>query len=254
VNVHEALVRSCDVFFYQVGQRLGVDLIADYAHRFGLGAPTGIALEHESQGVIPSTAWKRQRFKEPWYAGETLSVAIGQGYVTTTPLQMASVTATIANNGTVYRPQFVKRVERPDGSLVEEEPPVVDRQLNFKKTTLLQVRQAMSDVVNSKRGTGSKSRIPTVEVGGKTGTSQVGKLGATRSKQGKWARERRDHAWFIAFAPVANPEIAVAVIVEHAGEHGGTAAAPIARKVIGRYFGIAEQDDEAVRQTARLPF
>ncbi|TMA73576.1 MAG: penicillin-binding protein 2 [Deltaproteobacteria bacterium] len=254
MNVHEALVRSCDVFFYQVGQRLGVDAIAEYAHRFGLGAPTGITLEHESGGIIPSSAWKRQRFGEPWYAGETLSVAIGQGYVTTTPLQMANVIAAIANNGTVYRPQFVKRVETPDGTLVREEEPVVERDLGFKKTTLLQIRQALSDVVNSNRGTGSKARVKGIEVGGKTGTSQVGKLGAERTKQGHMARERKDHAWFIAFAPVSSPEIAVAVLAEHAGEHGGTAAAPMAQQVIAHYFGVADDDDATIRQTARVPF
>jgi penicillin-binding protein 2 len=254
MNVHEALVRSCDVFFYQVGQRLGIDAIADYAHRFGLGAPTGISLEHESGGIIPSSAWKRQRFGEPWYAGETLSVAIGQGYVTTTPLQMANVIAAIANDGTVYRPQFVKRVETPDGTTVLEQQPVVTNQLGFKKTTLLQIRQALSDVVNSNRGTGAKARVRGIEVGGKTGTSQVGKLGAERSKQGHMTRERKDHAWFLAFAPVSNPEIAVAVLAEHAGEHGGTAAAPIAQQVIAHYFGVAEDDDATIRQTARVSF
>ncbi len=250
MNVHEALVRSCDVFFYQVGQRLGVDTIADYAHKFGLGAPTGITLEHESGGIIPSSAWKRQRFGEPWYAGETLSVAIGQGYVTTTPLQMANVIAAVANGGTVYRPQFVKRVETPDGTPVLDQQPVVNNTLDFKKTTLLQIREALSDVVNSNRGTGSKARVRGIEVGGKTGTSQVGKLGQERAKQGHFARERKDHAWFIAFAPVSSPEIAVAVLAEHAGEHGGTAAAPIAQKVIAHYFGVADDDDATIKQTA----
>jgi penicillin-binding protein 2 len=254
VNVHEALVRSCDVFFYQVGQRLGVDAIAEYAHRFGLGAPTGISLEHESGGIVPSSAWKRRRFGEPWYAGETLSVAIGQGYVTTTPLQMANVMAAVANGGTTYRPQFVKRVETPDGTLVLEQSPTSDGDLGFKKSTMLQIRQALSDVVNSSRGTGGKARLPTIEVGGKTGTSQVGRLGAERTKQDRMARERRDHAWFVAFAPVENPEIAIAVLAEHAGEHGGTAAAPIARAVLAHYFGLSENDDAAVRQTARLSF
>jgi penicillin-binding protein 2 len=251
MNVHEALVRSCDVFFYQVGQRLGVDAIAEYAHRFGLGAPTGITLEHESGGIIPSSAWKRQRFGEPWYAGETLSVAIGQGYVTVTPLQMANVMAAIANGGTTYRPQFVKRIESPDGAVVLEQAPVVEHELNFKKSTLLQIRQALSDVVNTSRGTGTKARLATVEVGGKTGTSQVGKLGAERTKQGGMARERKDHAWFVAFAPVGNPEIAVAVLAEHAGEHGGTAAAPIARSVLAHYFNVPD-DDPVVRQVGRI--
>ena len=243
VNVHEALVRSCDVFFYQVGQRLGVDTIAEYAHKFGLGAPTGIALEHESSGIIPTSAWKRQRFGEPWYAGETLSIAIGQGYVTSTPLQMANAMAAIANGGTVFKPQFVKRVENSDGTVVKEQPPIETGELGFKKSTILQIRQALFDVVASSRGTGSKARVPGIEVGGKTGTSQVGKLGAERLKQHKFQRERKDHAWFVAFAPVSNPEIAVAVLAEHAGEHGGTVAAPIARKVIAHYFRVALPPD-----------
>ena len=181
-------------------------------------------------------------------------MAIGQGYVTTTPLQMANVMAAIANDGTVYRPQFVKRVETTDGQTVVEEHPVVTTNLGFKKTTLLQIRQALSDVVNSNRGTGAKARVRGIEVGGKTGTSQVGTLGAERSKQGHMARERKDHAWFIAFAPVSAPEIAVAVLAEHAGEHGGTAAAPIAQQVIAHYFGVAEDDDATIRQTAGLSF
>jgi penicillin-binding protein 2 len=250
VNVHEALVRSCDVFFYQVGQRLGVDTIAEYSHRFGLGAPTGITLEHESGGIIPSSAWKRQRFGEPWYPGETLSIAIGQGYVTTTPLQMASVIATIANGGVVYRPKFVKRVEGTDGTTMLEESPEVVRDMGFKKSTLLQIREALSDVVNSKRGTGSNARLPGIEVGGKTGTAQASRAGGDKSSQRGWSREKRDHAWFIAFAPVDNPEIAIAVLAEHAGEHGGTAAAPIARKVLARYFGVPEEDPAALKRVA----
>jgi penicillin-binding protein 2 len=138
---------------------------------------------------------------------------------------------------------------------VKQEEPVVIRDLGLKKTTLLQIRQALSDVVNSKRGTGTKARLPTVEVGGKTGTSQVGRLGADhKAKQHRWKRERKDHAWFVAFAPVANPEIAVAVLAEHAGEGGGAVAAPIARQVLAHHFGMTEQDDAAVRQTAGLPF
>jgi penicillin-binding protein 2 len=250
VNVHEALVRSCDVFFYQVGQRLGVDSIAEYAHRFGLGAPTGITLEHESGGIIPSSEWKRQRFGEPWYPGETLSVAIGQGYVTTTPLQMASVIATVANGGVVYRPKFVKRIEATDGTTMLEESPEVVRDVGFKKSTLLQIREALSDVVNSKSGTGSNARLPGIEVGGKTGTAQASRAGGEKATQKGWAREKRDHAWFIAFAPVQNPEIAIAVLAEHAGEHGGTAAAPIARKVLARYFGVPEEDPAALKRVA----
>ncbi len=250
LNVHDALVRSCDVFFYQVGQRLGVDTIAEYSHRFGLGAPTGITLEHESAGIIPSTEWKRQRFGEPWYPGETLSISIGQGYVTTTPLQMASVMATIANGGIVYRPQFVKRVESTEGATVLEEHPEVVRNVGFKKSTLLQIREALSDVVNSKHGTGSNARLPGIEVGGKTGTAQASRAGGDKATQKGWSREKRDHAWFIAFAPVDNPEIAIAVLAEHAGQHGGTAAAPIAQKVLAKYFNIPDEDLTALKRVA----
>src|SRR5439155_4754345 len=123
VNLHRAIVESCDVFFYTVGRRLGVDGIAEYAHRLGLGLPTGIRLEHEKTGTIPDTQWKRRRFHQPWFAGETLSVAIGQGYVTATPLQMAQMTAVIANGGTRYRPHYVKRIEAPDGTLRDEVQP-----------------------------------------------------------------------------------------------------------------------------------
>jgi len=243
-------VRSCDVFFYQVGQRLGVDTIAEYSHRFGLGAPTGITLEHESSGIIPSSAWKRQRFGEPWYPGETLSISIGQGYVTTTPLQMASVMATIANGGIVYRPKFVKRVEGTDGTTMLEEQPEVVRDVGFKKSTMLQIRDALSDVVNSKRGTGSNAKLPGIEVGGKTGTAQASRAGGDKSSQKGWSREKRDHAWFIAFAPVDNPEIAIVVLAEHSGQHGGTAAAPIARKVLARYFHVPEEDPAALKRVA----
>ena len=250
VNVHQALVRSCDVFFYQVGQRLGVDTIAEYSHRFGLGAPTGITLEHESPGTIPSSEWKRQRFGEPWYPGETLSIAIGQGYVTTTPLQMASVMATIANGGIVYRPKFVKRIEGTDGTKLLEESPEVVRDVGFKKSTLVQIREALSDVVNNKAGTGSNARLSGIEVGGKTGTAQASRAGGDKSNQKGWSRDKRDHAWFIAFAPVDNPEIALVVLAEHAGQHGGTAAAPIARKVLARYFGVPDEDPAALKRVA----
>jgi penicillin-binding protein 2 len=231
--LHDALVQSCDVYFYQAGQRLGVDGIADYSHRFGLGLPTGILLDHEKAGIIPSTEWKQKRFKQPWFAGETLSVAIGQGYVTTTPLQLAQYAAILANGGTRYRPQYVKRIEAADGTLVHELTPEVLGETGIKPSTFARIREAMRDVVMTERGTGTKARVAGIEVAGKTGTAQsVGE----RDKGARDARTRQDHALFIAFAPVEKPEIAVAVIVEHAGEHGGTVAAPMAQQVMERYF------------------
>jgi penicillin-binding protein 2 len=235
MNVHSAVVHSCDVFFYQMGRRLGVDGIAEYSRRLGLGLPTGIALEHEKAGTIPDTQWKRRRFKQPWYEGETLSVAIGQGYVTATPLQMANLAATIANGGTRYRPRYVKRISAPDGTLREEVQSEVLGEAVLKKATLAQVRASMRDVVMTEAGTGKKARVLGIEVAGKTGTSQVVKMG-DRERSNKGAKMTRDHAWFIVFAPVENPEIAMAVIVEHAGGGGGAIAAPIAQQILSHYF------------------
>jgi penicillin-binding protein 2 len=232
VRLHEAIVQSCDVFFYQAGQRLGVDLIAEYARRLGLGLATGIRLEHEKAGTIPDSQWKQRRFHHPWFPGETLSVAIGQGYVTATPLQMASLAATIANGGTRYRPQYVKRILAPDGTVREEVQPDVLGASGISARTLQEVRSGMRDVVMTDRGTGKAARVRGVEMAGKTGTAQAVALRGSNRR----ARASRDHAWFIAFAPVANPEIAIAVLVEHGGGGGGKLAAPIAKQVLERYF------------------
>lgn len=238
MNVHDALVQSCDVFFYQVAQRLGVDVIAKYARAFGLGLPTGIGLEHEQAGTVPDTAWKRKRFKQPWYAGETLSVAIGQGYVTATPLQMANAVATAAT-GTLHRPRLVARVETADGEPVQIEPPAAGDSLEVRETTLRQVREALRDVVG--RGTGKNARIAGIEVAGKTGTSQVVALGRQRLKAKQVPRQHRDHAWFVAYAPADEPAIAVAALVEHADGGGGAVAAPIVREVLTRFFELKSQ-------------
>jgi penicillin-binding protein 2 len=240
MNVHEALVQSCDTFFYQVAQRLGIDTIAKYARAFGLGAPTGIRLEHEQGGTIPDVAWKRKRFKQPWYAGETLSVAIGQGYVTATPLQMANLIATVAV-GKRFRPRYVSDVETPDGEVVHTEETEVTGALPVRDTTLRQVREALRDVVMTDRGTGKRGRVKGIEVAGKTGTSQVVTLGKERVKASKLPRNQRDHAWFVAYAPVEEPQIAVATLVEHADGGGGAVAAPIAQKVMETFFQLQNE-------------
>jgi penicillin-binding protein 2 len=237
MNVHEALVQSCDTFFYQVAQRLGVDTIAKYARAFGLGAPTGIRLAHEQAGTIPDTAWKRKRFKQPWYAGETLSVGIGQGYVTATPLQMANLIATVAV-GKHFRPRYVTHVETADGEIVQAEAPEVRGTLPVRDTTLRQVREALRDVVMTDRGTGKRARVKGFEVAGKTGTSQVVTLGKERVKASKLPYNQRDHAWFVAYAPVDEPQIAVATLVEHAEGGGGAVAAPIAQQVMETFFRL----------------
>jgi penicillin-binding protein 2 len=176
-----------------------------------------------------------RRLKQPWYPGETLSVAIGQGYVTATPLQMANLAATIANGGTRYRPHYVRRVDAPDGTVRRVIEPEVLGRAEVSPANLEVVREAMRDVVMSERGTGKKARIPGVTVAGKTGTAQVVKMG-DRERSNKGTRATRDHAWFIAFAPFEAPEIAVACIVEHAGGGGGAIAAPVVRDVLAHYF------------------
>jgi penicillin-binding protein 2 len=233
VELHKAIVQSCDVYFYQVGQRLGVDRLAHYARLFGLGELTGISLAHEKKGLIPTSAWKLNRFKIPWQAGETLSISIGQGYNLVTPLQMAVLTAAVANGGTVYRPQLVKRLVSPQGIVLGEYSPQRIQQATISAESLKLVRQGLAGVVNEPGGTGAASRLPGIIAAGKTGTAQVVTLGKKAV-----GGSSRDHAWFVAFAPLDSPEIAVAVLVEHGG-HGGEAAAPIARKLFEAHFSLA---------------
>jgi penicillin-binding protein 2 len=237
VDLHWAVVESCDVFFYTYGQKLGVDGIAKYARGLGLGLPTGVALENEKTGLIPDSEWKQRRFKQPWFPGETLSVAIGQGYVTATPLQMANLAATLANGGTRYRPRYVKQVDSADGSISSRPEPEILGEAGLGKAALDKVRSAMRDVVMSDRGTGKKARVLGTEVAGKTGTAQVVKLGVDRERSNKGAKKTRDHAWFIAYAPIDKPEIAIAAIVEHAGGGGGAIAAPLVHTILNHYFG-----------------
>lgn len=236
VDLHRAIVQSCDVFFYEAGRRLGVDGIAKYAHRFGLGMPTGIALPSEASGIIPSSQWKQERFGQPWMAGETLSVAIGQGYVTVTPLQMANLAAMMANGGIRYRPQYVERLEAPDGTVRRVIEPEVLGYADIPPALLESVRRGMHDVAMAPGGTGGRVRgpIPGIEVAGKTGTAQVVKLGDGRGRN--VPARQRDHAWFIAFAPYDAPEIAVVVLAEHAGGGGGAIAAPIVGEFLAEYF------------------
>jgi penicillin-binding protein 2 len=233
VDLHKAIVQSCDVYFYQVGQRLGVDRLAHYARLFGLGELTGIPLPHEKKGLIPTSAWKLSRYKVPWQPGETLSIAIGQGYDLVTPIQMAVLTAAVANGGTVYRPQLVKRLVSAQGVVLREFPPLRIHQANISPESLKLVRRGLAGVVNEPGGTGGACRLPGIIAAGKTGTAQVVALGKKA-----FAGSSRDHAWFVAFASLESPEIAVAVLVEHGG-HGGEAAAPIARKLFAAYYSLA---------------
>jgi penicillin-binding protein 2 len=237
VDLHKAIVESCDVYFYQLGQRLGIDRIAKYARLLGLGEKTGLELDDEKLGLIPDSEWKRKRFGQPWFPGETPSAAIGQGYVSVTPLQMANLMAAVANGGILYRPWFVRKVESLDGTIIREYSAENIRTIKLKEGTLEYIRKALSDVVNSGYGTGGRAKSDLVQIAGKTGTAQVAEMRGAYVKSEQLPYSIRDHAWFVAYAPAEKPEIAVAVLVEHGG-HGGSAAAPVAKIVIEKYLSL----------------
>ena len=237
VNLHDALVQSCDVYFYTVGYRLGIDKLAEYAKNLGLGDYTGIQLIGEKRGLIPSMEWKLSSRKEPWLPGETISASIGQGYNLVTPIQQAKMMATVANGGVLLKPYLVKKIMDPDGKVIKEFHPKIENKINFHPENLRLIREALLDVVNGTRGTGRNARLKDIQVSGKTGTAQVVKLKVTEEVESEEdiPYQFRDHAWFVSFAPFDKPDIAVAVLVEHGG-HGGASAAPLSKKVMETYF------------------
>jgi len=210
----------------------------------GLGEKTGVPLDDEKPGLIPDTEWKKRRFGQPWFPGETPSAAIGQGYITVTPLQMANLMAVVANGGTLYRPWFVRKVESLDGAVIREYGPERIRTLDVKESTWKHVRNALLEVVSSPSGTGGRARSSLVQIAGKTGTAQVAEMRGAYVKSEQLSYLIRDHAWFVAYAPADNPEIAVAVLVEHGG-HGGAAAAPLAKLVIEKYVSLKDRPGDA---------
>jgi penicillin-binding protein 2 len=245
LNVIQALERSCDVFFYQVGEALGVDRLAWYAKACGLGALTGIPIDGEAAGLIPTAAWKLKRFKEAWQGGETLSLAIGQGFNLATPLQMAMLAAAVGNGGTLFKPNIIKSIKTGAGEVITSSVPSVAGRLPISEANLALVRQGLRDVVNDPKGTAYGARFKDVAFSGKTGTAQVVGRKTEEEATGSEGSETetklifKDHAWFVAYGPSDNPQIATAVIVEH-GEHGSSAAAPIARELIRNYLGLPE--------------
>ncbi len=237
ISLHRAIVESCDVYFYNVGRLLGVDKIAHYAKLFGLGGVTGIDLPNEKSGLIPTKQWKLAKMKEPWQTGETISISIGQGFDLVTPLQLASAYSALSNGGILWQPQLVRSIETMDGKIHKEFLPAKKGELSLKKETIDLLGHALWGVVNEPTGTGKAARRPNADVCGKTGTSQV--VGLPENERARREKKlgvlQRDHALFVCFAPLKDPEIAVAVIVENAG-HGGSVAAPIARKILDAYF------------------
>lgn len=258
VDLNYSIMQSCDVYYYHLGVDLGIDNIHDFAARFGLGARTGVDLPREKAGVLPSRQWKRGAIGQIWFPGETLSVIIGQGYMTATPLQLAHATAQIAKRGRGMKPHVLHAVEDPMSSAISgvtsepAEPIRLKYEGNWDR-----IIDAMKDVVHGPRGTALRSGLNAeYQFAGKTGTAQVRNMAQDRRVRNEDVEKRfRDHALFIAFAPVEEPQIAVAVLVEHGGS-GSAAAAPIARQVLDAWLvepqvevGLEQPtQDEAERQ------
>lgn len=238
VNMEEALAGSCNVYFWELGKELGVDRIADYARRFGLGELTGIRLGGEAAGLVPDPAWSVRTRGHPWFPGETISLAVGQGPLLVTPLQLARATAAVANGGRLVRPRLVERTA--------EEPAM--EHLNVPSSALEIIRRGLRAVVNDPKGTAYWSgRLPDVEIAGKTGTAQVVGERVRASERDDVPFEKRTHAWFASFAPADDPELVVVVFIEHGGA-GSAAAAPVAKALYQAWFSRREgaSEDDAL--------
>ncbi len=238
VNMNRALVESCDTYFYQLGEKLGVDRISAFSLESGLGRQTGITLPFERSGLIPTRDWKRERFNDAWRGGDNLNLAIGQGFTQVTPLQMTRLTAAIANGGNLYRP-----------SLLLEEKKLDPQPLPWKKETLDFIYQAMLDTVEKERGTARRLRTKDVKVGGKTGTAQVVRLMPEHKEDDPEAVEYwlRHHAWLISFAVNEDKRIAVTALVEHGGS-GSSAAGPVIREIYDFIFSRKQESPQAAAQ------
>jgi penicillin-binding protein 2 len=260
VDMYKSIVHSCDTYYYILANDMGIDNIAKFMGQLGFGQRTGIDIGKddygESKGVLPSQEWKKQRFKKPeqqkWYAGETISIGIGQGYNAYTPIQLAQATATVANNGVMFRPHLVRYiVDTKTGEKRPVEPQPI-RDLQLKQQNVDVIRRAMVGV--NKEGTGTRAFAGApYEAAGKTGTAQVFSLKGAQYKEGAVKKELRDHALFIAYAPADKPTIALAVLVENGG-FGAQSAAPIARMVLDYYLlgklpaGAAKEDSDAIEE------
>lgn len=236
VNLRNAIKVSCDVYFYNLGRRLGVDRIAEIARDFGFGEPTGVDLAHEKPGLVPSEEWALTKRKARWYPSETISVSIGQGPVLVTPMQIARAVSAVVTAGKLPTPHLFFASQDPKTGVRLRYRGEERHSLAIDPVRLAIVKNGMWAVVNEPGGTAFGSRVPGIEAGGKTGTVQVARRDAV-PRAGVDRRRLEDHAWFTAFAPIDDPKIVVVVFVEHGG-HGSSAAAPIARRLLAKYFGI----------------
>lgn len=233
ISLVNAIAESCDVYFYRLGEMLGIDTISAYAQRMGFGHSTGLEIGDEAGGLIPTREWKQRRFGRPWLGGETINTSIGQGYVLVTPLQVAKGMSAAVNGGRLYTPR-----------ILADSPPHLERDLDMSDQASQTIREALRKVVEGDWGTGRRIRDPMFSIGGKTGTAQVtGHFSSKLPDEADIPYKFRDHAWFFGFSPVDSPELLVAVVVEHGG-HGGSIAAPIARDVIKGYYFLKGTSDD----------
>ncbi|MDP3981614.1 MAG: penicillin-binding protein 2 [Chlamydiota bacterium] len=236
MDLLHAIQNSCNVYYYNVGQMLGPDRIAKMARAFGFGSKTKLDIGNERDGIVPDLAWKKSELKQSWYGGETLNYAIGQGFLTVTPIQMAMMVSAIANGGSMWRPYLMQRVvSRKERVLIEVEPRLLYR-VPVKEDILSIVREGMRRVVQDNRGTGRLSQVKGMQIGGKTGTIQVAK-----------GDEFIKHGWFVAFAPYKDPEIVLVLFVEHV-ESGGRDIAPISGKILNAYFRTDTDTQKVVEE------
>jgi len=250
VDMRDAIAESCNIYFFKLAESVGMDRIARVASEFGLGQKTGIGVNPESPGRIPTRSWYALRYKGQFRIGFTLNTSIGQGATTVTPLQLALAYAAIANGGTVYSPQLVRAVETSDGAVVQDFPPRVRQKAKVAPEHLARIHEALSAVVNNEKGTAYPVRDPSLDVAGKTGTAQTGYVNTGADDAKKAWYLARDHAWFAAYSPAKAPEIAVVVLVEHGGS-GPTIAAPLAMQIVREYHRLSRERVKAVAANGR---
>ena len=235
VSLHRALVESCNVYFYTLAEAVTMDRIASMAFEFGLGRRSGIGINQETPGFIPTRAWYAQNYPGQFRIGHTLNTAIGQGNVRVTVLQLAMAYAALANGGTLFVPQLVSRVEGPDGTVIQSFPPTIRRRVAVDPAHIAMINSALGGVISDLHGTAHAAQVAEVDIAGKTGTAQVSRIVRDPTDPRRGWSTQRDHAWFAGFAPASAPEIAVVLLVEHGGS-GGHEAAPLMTQIVREYF------------------
>lgn len=240
VNLHEAIVQSCNTYFYELGSQINIDSLVELGMEFGLGTKTGIGINPEARGRMPTRGWYTRRYKGAFRGGFTLLAAIGQGASTVNVLQLALSYAALANGGTLYQPQVVRSIETSDGTIVQDFPPRVRQMVELNQEDLGMIKDGLVGVVRERKGTAYKEALENVDMAGKTGTAQVSHVTPRGVDPDKVWYFNRDHAWFAGYAPTQSPEIAIVVLIEHGGG-GGKNAVPVAMRVVNDWQKLKEK-------------